>query len=466
MEHVIIRDTAAVTVDPAIGVLRRADILVSDGVIVAIGPGLAPPPDCTEIDGTGRIAIPGLINAHTHLWQTAVRGMGLDWSGTEFHLHMQTHFVPALTPDDLRTAELVGALNLLDSGTTSVLEWCHGARTLEHSLAAVDGLRGAGIRGVFAHGTVKTLPAPGQPHYSTLPHDPRVAAAVREHLDGDDLLQMSLGVLGPDYAGIEVNRADFTLAADLDVMTTAHAHAPGKTDGAYQRLAQEGLLRTPHNLVHGTGFDDTQLRAVLEHGGSVTATSMTEINGGPPEPVVGRVLDLGGRPSIGTDSEATTATDMFAAMRESLVIQRLFDALAHEHGTRPRPDRPRLDADRSARHEPTSADALRWATLDNARALGIEHLVGSLTPGKQADIVLVRSDDLNTAPGLNPTDTVVALAHPGNVDTVLLGGKVLKHDGRLVSHTPGQVHEAMAALRATGERLLAELDLEELRSVG
>ncbi|MDT0265993.1 amidohydrolase family protein [Streptomyces sp. DSM 44915] len=463
----LIRGAAVVTVDPALGVLETGDVLVEGDTIAAVAPALDAPPAAQVVDGRGHILIPGLINAHLHAWQTTVRGMGMNWSGVEHHLRMQSQFVPALTPEDLGHAEFVGAANLLDGGVTSVLEWCHGNRTPEHSDAALDGLRRAGVRGVFAHGTVKTLPRDGEPHFSQVPHPRAEAKRLRAVLDGDPLLTLALGVLGPDYAPIEVCRQDFGLARELDVLTTAHVSGhPGKVPDGYRRIVAEGLLTGPHNVVHATAMADDELRLLLDHGASITATSSVEVNGGFREPVIGRVLALGGRPSIGTDSETATAADMFAAMRDSLTIQRLFDHHAAQRAAGVRPGRAATNQVARGmpvppRKTPSSYDALRWATLDNARALGIDALVGSITPGKRADLVLLRGTDLNLTPALNPVDAAVGFAHPGNVDTVLVAGRTVKSGGVLRARAAAQA--AGAALRERAERLLATLGLADLR---
>ncbi|MGW4794135.1 amidohydrolase family protein [Nonomuraea sp. NPDC004297] len=465
MGRKLIRQATIVTVDPELGVLASGDVLIDGDTIAAVGTSLHAP-DAELVDGADFIVIPGLVNAHIHTWQTAVRGMGVNWSGVEHHLRMQSQFVPALTAEDLGLSEYFGALNLIDGGVTSMLDWCHGNRTPEHTDAAIDGLTAAGIRGVFAHGTVKTLPQPGRPHFSQVPHPRAEAVRLRERLAGHDLLDLALGILGPDYSPIEVCRQDFALAQELDVLTTAHVSGnPGKVPGGYRTIVAEGLLTTPHNVVHATAMADDEVKLLIEHGASITATSSTEVHGSAREPMIRRVLELGGRPSIGTDSEATTAGDMFAAMRDSLTIQRLFDNLRRQaEGAGVRQAATNQVARGMSvppRRSPSTYDALRWATLNNALALGLQDRIGSISPGKKADLVLLRKSDLNLAPALNPVDAVVAFAHPGNVDTVLIGGEFVKRGG--VLRQRAEAVRAAGRLRATGDRLLSSLGLDDLR---
>lgn len=175
----LIRNATIVTMDAGDRILERASLLFEGDRILAIGDTLEAAPDTVIIEAEGKILIPGLINAHIHMWQTALRGYGMDWTGIEHHLHMQTEFVPVFTPDDMQISQYTGALSLLNGGVTTVYEWCHGNRTPDHSDAAIAGLRDAGIRSLFIHGTVKTLPHEGETHFSQIPHPADEARRLR-----------------------------------------------------------------------------------------------------------------------------------------------------------------------------------------------------------------------------------------------------------------------------------------------
>lgn len=462
-----IRNATVITMDPGAPLLPRADLRVRDGRIEALGPDLPVFEGSEIVDASDRIVLPGFVNAHIHLWQSAVRGLGVDWSGVEFHYRVQTQFVPEITPDELRLAEYVGALSLIDGGTTSVLDWCHGNPTPDHSDAAIDGLLDAGIRGVFAHGTVKTLPtSPDQPHFSQVPHPRAEALRLRVRFGSNDgLLRLALGILGPEYSPIEVCRADFRLADELDVMSTAHVHGMnGKVPGGYFTLAEEGLLKPGHNAVHATGLSDDEIKLLVDHGASLTATPAIEARGGWREPLVRRVIEQGGRPSLGTDSEVSLGGDMLNAVRDSLLLQRHFDARRAHQTAGPGKEMASTnlvsrDAGLPPRRTPSAYEALRWATIDSAAALGIADEVGSVEVGKRADLIFLRADDVNLAPALNPVDAVVALAHAGNIDAVMIDGVFRKRDGVLLA--PG-LADSLARLRRSGERLLSSLGLGEL----
>lgn len=443
MSTILIRPETIVTMDDAVGVLRGREILIEGCRIAAIGEDLESRLEAGSyqvIDAEGMIAIPGLVNAHVHMWQTVLRGLGVDWSAAEHHLHTQTEIVPVFSPEDMLAAELFGALNLLNGGTTTVYEWCHGNRTPDHSDAAIEGLTRSGIRSVFIHGTVKTLPLPSEPHFSLVPHPRDEAIRLRKaYGDAGSRLTLALGILGPEYSGLDVCAADFRLAADLDLWSSAHAHGRmPKVEGGYRRLLAEGVLRGRHNAVHMNSASDDELRVLADTGCSVTATAEAEIHHGiAREPVISRFARAGGTPSIGTDSEVNTRADMLETMRVSLLVQRLFNNIgraAEAQGERPViVNTLTRQSAIPPRVSPTARDALYWATMGNARAMGLEDSIGSLTVGKFADIALVRMGDLNIAPVLSPVEAVVSFATPANVDTVIVHGELVKRGGVMMA---------------------------------
>lgn len=459
MTQTYIRNATVITMDSEDRILRNAGVLFEDGVIIGVGEGIEPAPDANIIDGTDRIVIPGLVNGHIHQWQTAVRAFGVNWTGIEHHLHMQTEFVPVYTPDDMFYSEYVGGLSLLNGGVTTVYEWCHGNRTPDHSDGAIAGLERAGIRSLFIHGTVKTLPHEGETHFSQIPHPADEARRLRKRYSSDNgMMNLALGILGPDYSPLEVCQKDFDLARELDLWSSAHySGKKGKVEGGYFTLADKGILTDKHNAVHGNAMSDEEIRLLIERGNTITATSTTEISGGSRAPLVTRVIEAGGRPAIGNDSETATAGSMLACMRESLAIDRLFrnikrDANAKGEG-QAATNAVRRGMDMPPRKSPNTYDALKWATIDNAHSMGLGHLIGSLESGKKADIVMLRADDINLVPAIDPVDAVVAYADASNVETVFVDGEVRKSAGVLCDPSAGT---AAAALKERCLRILKE----------
>lgn len=469
MTRTLIHSVTAVTVDAGTGIVEDATIVIEGDKLVSVGADSRNLPSCDVIiDGTGLIAVPGLINAHTHLWQTALRGLGADWAGMDYFKHVHSTFGPAFEPEDSRSSELLGALGQINAGTTTVFDWCHNNRTPEHSDASLEGLTESGIRTIFGHGTVKAPTRPGEMHYSETPH-PRaeIERLRRQFPDDDGLVSVAMCILGPDYSTLEVTRRDLQVARELNMRSSAHVWGkPNRlVPNGYRDLLAEGLVTPKHNVVHGNYLLDDELQKLIQAGASVTSTPPGEIMGSAREPLVRRIRAFGGRPSIGNDSELGMTGEMFEIARRTLALYRLFDNLEIASSTSGRSlsDMRTYEARTMAAvghdggalqetYQAVAADALRWATLDNARALGIDHLVGSLTPGKKADVVLVDATSPALAPAHDPVGAVISSGHSGVIDTVIVNGVIRKRAGKLVDLP--QLARATEDARAAGESIL------------
>lgn len=454
--------------DPLLGDLGRGDVLVEDDHIAAVAPQLDVQAQHV-IDASGAIVLPGLINAHVHTWETALRGLGNDWAGSDYFNFFHARLAPLFTPEDTYIATLVGALAQLDAGVTTIFDWCHNNATPAHTDAAVEALFDSGIRAVFGHGTVKAHPKPGQPHFSQVPHPVDEVRRLRKSRLSSDTarVKLAMAILGPDYSTLEVCRQDLRAARDLGLLSSAHVwgRANRLVAEGYRRIAAEGLIGPDHNLVHAVYFEDDELEIVVRSGASVTSTVQGEANSHVRPPLCGRVQALGGRPSIGTDSEVATKGDMFDAMRSTLRIQRLHANIDTVCRAEREVDSP---AARFARQNLktigtggspiervalSTRDVLQWATVNNAHALRLDAAVGSLTPGRQADLIVVRREALHIASAQDPVQAVVSYAQNSDVETVMVGGRIVKAHGTLcVPGVPEKVH----ALRESAVRLLAK----------
>ena len=441
----IIRGGHILTMDPEIGDLPSGDVLIEDDRIVAVAYSL-------EVDGArvieaaNRIVMPGLVNMHQHTWQTGLRGTSGDWTMVEYLRRMHATTVPCFTPDDVYLANLVGAMNQINSGTTTLFDWHHCNPTADHTDAAVDALIESGIRAVYGHGTTKTDSRPGEPPFSEVPHPRHRAERLRRdrlHLD-DSLVTMALCILGPNLSVWDVTEHDVHLARELGLNWSCHTGAlgvPSLSPDGIRRMAKAGLLGSDGDFVHANNYTDEELRLIIESGASITAAPECEYQFGHGNPVTERVLTLGGTPAFGVDIESNVSGDMFTVLRMGLQIARGLQADSGE--------RPTLKLQISARQ------ALEWGTIGNARALGMDARIGSLTPGKQADIILVRTDDLNLFPVHDPVQTVVFMATWANVDTVLVAGAVRKQDGVLIGDA-ALLRQRMERLQMSGRRILEE----------
>ena len=448
MNRTLIRGACIVTLDAQLGDLTRGDLLVEGERIVAIGPNLEAGA-AQIVDASGCILIPGLVNAHMHTWQTALRGVAANWTLLEYFRKMHAGLATRFTPDDLYIATLVGALNQLNCGTTTLGDWCHNNPTPQHNDAALQALSESGIRAVFLHGTPKPDPRPGERPFWETPHPAHELRRLQaQWLPGRPLLSIGAAILGPHYSTLEVARADFRMARDLGVIASMHqGGGPARAPDGWVELEAAGLLGEHVNIVHGHALTDDQLRRFVELGISFSVAPENEMVQGHGHPITGRLLALGTAPSLGVDLESTVSGEMLLQARIALNLQRSLDNVAYraKHGTIP----------------PTSSvgarQALQWATREGARALGLDPLVGSLAPGKQADLVLIDGRALNMQPVHDPVAAVVLQSSLANVRDVMIAGAWRKRDGRLLRD---DLDRQLQRLGESGRRIGAALGLE------
>ncbi|MDX6354985.1 MAG: 5-methylthioadenosine/S-adenosylhomocysteine deaminase [Streptomyces sp.] len=416
-----------VSMDPAVGDLARGDVLIEDGVIVEVAERIdaLDAPDVEVIDATDRIVMPGFVDNHRHSWQTAFRGVGADWTFPEWAVAMHGTVKPHYQPEDVYAGTLLGRLEALHSGVTTMLDWYHVAQRHAHEDAAVAALRDAPGRSIFClgagWGTADPVDADIRRVRSVLAGDALAGDALAgDGLAGDGLVTMALGLRGPEATSMDTVARELKLAAELGLRTSLHVDAGG-TGRPVADLREHGLLRDTTTFVHANGISDEELRMLADAGSSLSISPDVELKMGFGSPMTGRALAAGLRPTLSIDDVPSVGGDMFATMRTAFAVQRGLDG-----GLR-------------------SRDLLEFATVDAAQSCGLDARTGSITPGKDADIILLRADDLTVFPVTDPVATIVSAGHPGLVDTVLVAGRVVKRDGVLVGPD-------LAALRT---RLLA-----------
>lgn len=401
-------------------VLTDTDIQIgADGTIEAIGQGLDAA-DAEVIDVRGRIVHPGFVDTHRHTWQSVVRNLASDWSLTEYLAGLHTGLSKHFRPEDTYTGNYLGALEALDSGITTLVDWSHNLATPEHADAAVAALKDTGMRAVFAHGG-------GAEQWGSLPSaNPHPADARRvrdEHFSsGDGLVTMALALRGPQFVTPEVNVLDFRLAADLDLRVTMHAGDGywGKS-GPIHKMNADGLLSDRITYVHCCTLSDDELRLISDSGGTASVAPDVEMQMGHGFPATGRLLRAGIRPTFSIDVCSSNGGDMFATMRTAIGMQRALD------------NAPSVDTGEVLeRISLTCADVVQFATIDGAHAAGLAETTGSLAVGKAADIVVLDDRSLALTPLNNPIGSLVYSAHPGLVRDVFVQGRRVKKDGELV----------------------------------
>ncbi len=437
--RILIRGARILSQDPKLGEFT-GDIIVDGGVIVEIGPKLDDS-GATVIDGTDRAVLPGFVDTHRHTWQGAVRQTGIGWDFPSYRQHIQLTWGPEYTPEDVYWGNLLGALNALDAGITTLRDESHIQNSPAHTDQAITALQDSGIRAAFAYGwpsiDSNTWMLRGE---ATHPEDIR---RVRSDLLADDnaLVTLQAMLRGPELSTTEVSAKDIGLARELGIRSSMHVGngAWGPMFRGIGSLGEAGLLGDDLLFIHCCTSDDDELKMLADSGGSASvAAALEAVMPGLGAPATGRLLKFGIRPSFSIDTEATVAGDMFNVMRAAIA--------AHGVGISLLPD---VYEDLPSF---TPADLLEFATLQGARATGLDGRTGSLTVGKAADLIVIRLHDLATQPATDAAASIVGAGSPALVETVLVAGEVKKWNGELTH--PG-LERVRARVAESRDRLLA-----------
>jgi cytosine/adenosine deaminase-related metal-dependent hydrolase len=409
------------TMDPRIGELRRGDVLVEDGKIVAVAPSVHAPV-AEKLSAEGMIVLPGFVDTHRHTWQSCLRHRCGDMKIEQYFVEMLGHKGAKYRPYDVYIGTLLGSLSALDSGITTMLDWAHIQNSPEHSDAAIHGLRDSGIRGVFAHGWPLVDDVTWIMN-SKREHPSDIRRLRREYFSSDDqLLTLAMAARGPEMAAYETWKADLRLARELAIRSTIHMGAMER-NGKVRAIAQmneAGALGDDLTFVHCCQCHDDEIQMMADAGVTVSLGTHCEMNSqGIGDIPIDRLLAAGIRPSLSGDTETMCSGDMFSQMRHTLGYYRSWMGGGHSK-VKNAPETLRM------------RDVLEFATIEGAKANGLDHKVGSLTPGKQADLIMIRMEDINLAPVSDPVGSVVLAAHPGNVDSVFVAGRAVKRSGRLL----------------------------------
>ncbi|MEU9448666.1 amidohydrolase family protein [Streptomyces sp. NPDC048277] len=412
---VVFRGGTVLPMDRARRVLTDTDVLVTGDRITAVGPRLAVPEGTSEIDASGGIVMPGMIDTHRHMWQTAMRGYGADWTLSQYFVWYYLEHGKAFRPEDVHAGNLLAAVEALDAGVTTVVDWSHGLQTVAHADAAVDALQSVPGRFVLAYGNIQQAPA----EWTAAPE---FRDFVRRRITGDDMLgfQLAFDVTG-DPAFPE--KPAFEVARELGVAVTTHAGVWGATNDDGIRLMHEHGFMNPETVyVHASTLSADSYHRIAATGGSVSVSTESEQSAGQGYPTTWAIRSHGIPVSLSMDTSVWWSGDLFSAMRTTLGADRAREHLeAHAGGE-------------TVTHCALRADqVVEWATLGGARALGRERDLGSIEAGKKADLVLLKNDHSPVSfPVLNPYGHVAFQAQRGDVHTVVVDGRVVKHEHRLL----------------------------------
>ncbi|XVU26954.1 amidohydrolase family protein [Actinoplanes sp. CA-054009] len=411
----ILRNGLVLTMDDSHTVLPGADVLVVDGRIAEVGTGLTAPEGALEIDATGGVIMPGMIDTHRHMWQTAMRGYGADWTLTQYFVWYYLESGKLFRPEDIHAGNLLAAIEAIDAGVTTTVDWSHGLQTADHADAAVDALEAVPGRFVLAYGNIQQGPW----EWAT---SDAFRDFYRRRVDGGKLagFQMAFDVTG-DPAFPE--KAAFEVARELGAAVTTHAGVWGATNDDGIRLMHENGFMSPSNVyVHAATLTHDSYNRIAATGGSVSVSTESEQSAGQGYPPTYQLRHHDIPVSLSMDTSVWWSGDLFSAMRTTLGADRSREHL-EAHSKQETVTHAHLRAEQ----------VVEWATRGGARALGMDSQVGALTPGRQADVVLIKNEASPVMfPVLHPYGHVAFQAQRGDVHTVLVGGRVVKQDGRLV----------------------------------
>jgi cytosine/adenosine deaminase-related metal-dependent hydrolase len=411
---VLLRGGTVLPMDQNRSVLPATDVLVVDDRIAAVGRDLAAIDGALVVDATDGIVLPGMVDTHRHMWQTAMRGYGADWTLTQYFVWYYLDHGRLFRPEDIHAGNVLAAIEALDAGVTTVVDWSHGLRTPDHADAAVDALESVPGRFVLAYGNIHQPPAEwtASPEF----HD-----FVSRRVTGDDMLgfQLAFDVTG-DPAFPE--KPAFEVARELGVPVTTHAGVWGATsDDGIRLMYDHGFMTASTVYVHAASLSADSYHRIAATGGSISVSTESEQSAGQGYPPTWAIREHGIPVSLSMDTSVWWSGDLFSAMRSTLGADRSREHMAAH-----------------ARNETVTHCALRaehvveWATRGGADAIGRSDL-GSLAVGQKADVVLIKNDHSPVSfPLLNPYGHVAFQAQRGDVHTVLVDGRVVKHEHRLV----------------------------------
>lgn len=422
MGRTVLTNGHVLSMDPAIGEIEGGAVLIEDDRIVAVGRDLDGV-DAEVIDADGGVIMPGFVDTHRHTWQTALRGICSDWTLLDYFLGIRSTLSPRYTAQDVYVGNLVGALEALDAGVTTILDFSHCNTTPEHADKAIEGLVDAGIRATFAYGYF--APPRADPYFTSHAmrlDDSRRVERLVQGLPGDRIT-MGVALTEPGLIPLDDTRSEVAAAREMGVVIATHTGCIWGLPSGLDQFAFHGLLGPDMVHIHCNACTDRDWQHLERSQAKISVSPETELQMGMGRPPIGRALAAGLVLSLSCDVVSSNSGDMFTQMRLGLQ-----DARAREN-----------DRHHAVRSDPTSLaftvrDALTWATINGARALGQDDRIGSLTPGKQADVIVVGpgNDRLNMLGLVDPVGAVVQQANASNVQTVLVGGRPVKRDGRLV----------------------------------
>ncbi len=407
--RILLKGGVVMSLDPAVGDFEKADVLIEGKKISAIAPDLSSAAQgAVTVDASGMIVMPGFVDTHHHQYETLLRSILADGNLGAYNdppknyvSVIQGIFTPVYKPEDAYISELVASVSQLNAGVTTTIDLSQVSHTPAHSDACVQGLKESGRRAVYSYSAgIKG---------TAFPEDIR-RIQKQFFSSADQLVTLALNT--------GTNADHWKLAREIGVPITSHI--VGDRFGDLERMGKQGLMGPDNEYVHCTNLNEDTWKMIRDTGGKVSIAPAIEMQMRHGMPPFQKALDHGIRPSLSVDVECNMTADMFSIMRTAFTLQR---ALANERAVQGEKDVPKLV---------TSRDVIEMATIHGARVAHLDSKIGTLTPGKEADIILLATDRINVFPMNNAPGTVVTMMDTSNVEHVFVAGQVRKWRGRMV----------------------------------
>ncbi len=395
--RILLKGGCVLSLDPHVGDFETADVLLEGSKIVAVQPNLKA--SAGVIDASNMIVMPGFVDTHRHIWEGILRSILPNGLLSDYQRDITGAARAVYRPEDAYAANLVSALGAINAGITTLLDWSHIGNSPEHTDAAIAGLRESGIRGVYAYGSGTAGPT------NQFPQDIR-RLRMRYFSSDDQLLTLAMA------AGI--NADHWAVAREVGAPITVHVNSTN------QLLPVAEAMGPDVTYIHCPNLAEAEWQMIVNTGGNVSIACPIEMEMGHGVPPIQQALDHGIRPSLSADVETEIPSDFFAQMRAVFTLQRMLLLARQRAGETNLPNLL------------TVREVIEFATIEGARDNRLDQKIGTLTPGKEADIIMLRMDGINVMPVNNVYGAIVLGMDTSNVDTVFIGGKLRKSKGKLV----------------------------------
>lgn len=415
----VIKGAYIITIDDKLGEIENGSVHVRDGAIVAVGRDLRTT-GAKAIDGRGMIVLPGLVDTHWHMWHTICRNFAGDTRETGFFPTI-TRFATHMQPLDMYNTARLAAAEAINSGITTVHDWCHNNRSREHPEGELRALAETGIRAQFSLGQMID-----QPDDTLMPLD--IVGEIHDDWKmyaAEGLITLGMawrGMFRNSWAPDKIWQEEFAFARDRKLPLTVHIGTLKSRTGHVEAHYENKLLGPDINVVHACSASPDEIKMIADTGSTMSILEQSELRGGWGMPLLSEFLDAGVPTALGVDSVAIVGNcNLFNLLKIAAGVENVKSLTEFKY---------------------TARRMLKLGTLDAAKVLGVDDRIGSLTPGKRADIVMVSTDALNMAPYTDPANMLIESTMPENVDTVVVDGRILKQGGKLAAIETGEVIRA------------------------